>query len=384
LQADTVIRLRTLGSPLVESDGRPPGSAATQRKPLALLALLAVAGERGESRDKLLAYLWAEIPGDRAAHRLNQLLYALRRDLGEESLFKGTSKLRLNPEVVTSDRGEFIGAHRRGELERAVAAYSGPFLDGFHLRGAAEFDRWLEGERASLGRCYQESLEALAAAAAAAGDRDRATAWLHRLAEHDPLSSRVIINLMGVLAASGRRADALRTARAYQERVQEELEAAPSPAVMALAEELRRRPAAKSDAVAIAVLPLAIVGADAKLADFAAGLMEELMQVFGREPGLRVVARTSVQGVAAQGLDARALGQRLGAGAILESSVRQAGTQIRLVVTLVDALDGCRIWSETLEREVEDGFGTEDALARLVIEGVRLAIAGLRNREGKA
>jgi TolB-like protein len=314
---------------------------------------------------------------------LNQVLYALRRDLGEEALFKGTSKLRLNPEIVTSDLGEFLGAHRRGELERAVAAYGGPFLDGFHLRAAAEFDRWLEGERASLGRCYEESLEALAAAAAAAGDRERAVVWLHRLAEHDPLSSRVTVNLMGVLAASGRRADALRTARAYEERVQEELEAAPSPTVMALAEELRRRPALKSDAVSVAVLPLAVVGSDANLADFATGLMEELMQVFGCEPGLRVVARTSVQGVAAQGLDVRALGQRLGARAILEGSVRQAGTRIRLVVTLVDVLDGCRVWSETLERPLEDGFGTEDALARLVIEGVRPAIAGLGSRLGE-
>jgi len=378
-----VIRLRALGNPLVESDGRPPGSAAAQRKPLALLALLAAVGERGESRDKLLAYLWPEIPGDRAAHRLNQVLYALRRDLDEEALFKGTSKLHLNPEVITSDLDEFLGAHRRGELERAVAAYGGPFLDGFHLRGAAEFDRWLEGERASLGRCYEESLEALAAAAAAAGDLGQTMEWLYRLAEHDPLSSRVTVNLMGVLAASGRRADALRTAKAYEERVHEDLEAAPSPAVMALAEELRRRPALKSDAVSVAVLPLAVVGSDANLADFATGLMEELMQVFGREPGLRVVARTSVQGVAAQGLDVRTLGQRLGARAILEGSVRQAGTRIRLVVTLVDALDGCRVWSETLERPVEDGFGTEDALARLVIEGARPAIAALTSRPGQ-
>jgi DNA-binding SARP family transcriptional activator len=373
-----VIRLRSLGNPMVESDGRTPSGAATQRKPLALLALLAAAGERGESRDKLLAYLWAETPGDRAAHRLNQVLYALRRDLHEESLFKGTSKLRLNPEAITSDLSEFIEAHHRGDLERAVAAYSGPFLDGFHLRGAAEFDRWLEGERASLGRCYEESLEALAAAAAAAGDPDRAVAWLHRLMEHDPLSSRVTVNLMAVLAASGRRADALRTARTYEARIQEELEAAPSPAVMALAEEIRRKPARKSAAISVAVLPLSVVGSDANLADLATGLQEELMQGFGREPGLRVVAKTSVQGMAGQGLDVRALGQRLGARAILEGSVRQAGTQIRLVVTLVDALDGCRVWSETLEREVEVGFGTEDALARLVVEGVRPAIAGLR------
>lgn len=362
-------------------------ASASQRKPLALLALLASAADRGESRDKLQAYLWPEIPAGRAAHRLTQSIYALRRDLGAEDLILGTSRIRLNAEILPSDVSEFVAAHRAGNLERAVEVYGGPFLDGFHLRGAAEFDQWAEAERASLGRQYEECLESLAAQAAAVGDRERAALWLHRLAAHDPVSSRVTVNLMAVLAASGRRADALRTARAYEERVREELEATPSPAVVALAEQLRRQPQedagiANPRTTALAVLPLAVVGGDPELAGFGEGIAEELMQCLGREPGVRVVSRTSVQGTLALGLDAQTLGQRLGARAILEGSVRRAGARIRIAVTLVDVLDGCRVWSETLERPLEDGFGTEDALAGLVMEGIRPAIAGLAHDPG--
>ena len=32
----------------------------------------------------------------------------------------------------------------------AAALYDGPFLDGFYLTGAPEFERWVEAERATL------------------------------------------------------------------------------------------------------------------------------------------------------------------------------------------------------------------------------------------
>jgi DNA-binding SARP family transcriptional activator len=381
-----MLRIRLLGNPTVTLEGGPVGPAGAQRKPLAVLALLAAAGERGESRDKLVAYLWSESSAERASHRLNQTLHALRRDLAAEPLFLGTSRLRLNPELATSDLAQFVEAAQAGDRERAVNAYGGPFLDGFHLRAAPEFDRWLEGERASLGRQYQESLESLAASAAAAGDPDGAARWLRRLAEHDPVSSRVTINLMTSLAASGRRAEALKAARRYAEHLQAEYEAAPSPAVLALASNLREIRTPQPSEIAVAILPIVAVGSDAALAVLAQSTTEELTQALGREKQVRVLARTSVQSGALPGLNARSLGERLGAAALVEATVRRANDRVRLMVTLVDARDGCQLWSDTLERGIEPGFGTEDALARLVVAGLRPALdslrtAGARDRE---
>jgi len=56
-----VLRLRTLGGTFVaDATGEPLGGAASQRRLQALLAVLAVAGESGLSRDKLVTLLWPE------------------------------------------------------------------------------------------------------------------------------------------------------------------------------------------------------------------------------------------------------------------------------------------------------------------------------------
>jgi len=64
-----MLQLQVLGSTAVTANGGVSGGAASQRKALALLALLAAAGRRGLSRDRVLAMLWPETPADRANHR---------------------------------------------------------------------------------------------------------------------------------------------------------------------------------------------------------------------------------------------------------------------------------------------------------------------------
>jgi DNA-binding SARP family transcriptional activator len=65
-----MLRLKAFGGLALEN-GRPhTAGAITQPKSLALLALLASAGERPISRDKVLAYLWPETEPGKAAHCL--------------------------------------------------------------------------------------------------------------------------------------------------------------------------------------------------------------------------------------------------------------------------------------------------------------------------
>ena len=104
------------------------------------------------------------------------------------------------------------------------------------------FERWAESRRGALTREHQETLEALAVQAELRGDPQAASSWWRRLAEHEPLSSRVTMHLMTALAAAGDRARALERAQAYQQQVRTELEAEPNPAVLALARMLRREP----------------------------------------------------------------------------------------------------------------------------------------------
>jgi TolB-like protein/DNA-binding SARP family transcriptional activator len=212
---------------------------ASQRKALALLALLADAGDRGISRDRVVAYLWPDSDEERARTALRQLVHVLRTLSGEPDLVVTAPELRLDASVVTSDVAEFRSADALGDSARAVALYVGPFLDGFYLRGADEFERWVATERASLATRVSIHLERLANSAAEGGDPAEAAALWRRAATIEPLSARAAVGLMQALDALGERAAALRHARVYEALVRDEVGGAPDATVSALAERLR-------------------------------------------------------------------------------------------------------------------------------------------------
>jgi DNA-binding SARP family transcriptional activator/tetratricopeptide (TPR) repeat protein len=231
-----MFRLQTLGS-LALTDGLAPG-VTTQRRRLALLALLAVAGERGIRRDKLVAYLWPDSPSDNARHGLEQLLYALRRQLGDSALL-GPDPLRLNPEVITSDVAQFEQAIARGAPAEAVRLYLGPFLDGFYLSDATGFERWAEEERIHLASRYACALECLADAARDGSDHAGEIGWRRSLVAMDRWNGRSALRLIQALASAGDGAGALHYARVYEALLRDELDSVPDPPFRVLVRELR-------------------------------------------------------------------------------------------------------------------------------------------------
>ncbi len=236
-----MLSLRTLGRFSLErtADGSP--ILANQRKALALLAVLA-ASRQAVSRDRLMALLWSESDNARARGSLKQLLHLVRRQIGSDDAIEGLAELRLNDAIVTSDVGQFRSALAGGDDQLAVSLYSGPFLDGIFIDGADEFERWSTSERNELARRFAESVERLAIAAAANGDRDEAVARWRQLQETDPTNGRLAVALMTALHAAGDRAGAIRLAAVHQALLQEELGAPPDPRVMNFAEELLRGP----------------------------------------------------------------------------------------------------------------------------------------------
>ena len=76
-----------------------PGAAAQPRR-MAILALLARAGQRGITREKVLALLWPDADDERGPRTLAQALYALRKDLGAEDTIAGAKEFRLDPSLV--------------------------------------------------------------------------------------------------------------------------------------------------------------------------------------------------------------------------------------------------------------------------------------------
>ncbi len=218
-----LLQLKTFGG--LSLTGRPLTlrGAAQQRKPLALLALLAVAGDRGLTREKIAGLLWSESDEERARGNLKQALYALRKDSGQPGLILGTSTLRLNPAVITVDLAEFEVYSTAGRLAEAEARYAGPFLDGIFIEEAEEFERWSEGERQRLAVIHRRNLSQLAQQAENESDYNSAATWLGSLSREQPLDAGTTLRLMAALERSGDLVGAITAGETLQGRIREEL-----------------------------------------------------------------------------------------------------------------------------------------------------------------
>jgi TolB-like protein/DNA-binding SARP family transcriptional activator/Tfp pilus assembly protein PilF len=243
-------RLTLFGGVRIEGDQGPLPGRASQKRRLALLALLASPPARRIARDKLTAYLWPDADDERARRNLSSAVYDLKAELGEGAVVTSGDELALNLDVIQTDVDRFVTALEQGDLAAATAAYGGPFLDGFFLSGAEEFERWAEAERQGYVRDYQRALEHLARERAEAGDAQGTVDAWRELSVADPYSARVAIGYMRALEAVGDRAGALQFERVHTALLREEFGAAPDPDVTALAERLRQEPvAAASEAV---------------------------------------------------------------------------------------------------------------------------------------
>ena len=232
------LRLLTFGGLTLLVGGESVTGATTRRRRLALIALLAVARERGLNRDKIHAYLWPESSEEQARHGLNQLLYFQRRHLDGVDLFLGKKTPRLNPAVITCDLWEFEDALDAGAREEAVRLYGGPFLDGFFLRKAPGFERWVEEQRGRLEKRCADAIRNLAMTAAKE-DPQQAVAWWRRAAELEPFDTGTILHLLEACRAVGDRAAAVRYAQQHRDVLHAELGLPPDPRVTELLSQLR-------------------------------------------------------------------------------------------------------------------------------------------------
>ena len=294
--------LKLFGGASIEADGVPLAGTVAQRRRLALLALLAASAPRGISRERLAAYLFPEANAARARGALSDALHGVRKALGRDAVITVGDELRLDPTVVGSDVAEFEAALAAGDLPRAVSLYQGPFLDGFFVSDAPEFERWVAAKRESFGRKYAEVLEALARQREAAGDPAAQVQWLRKLAAHAPFDSRVAARLMQALGAAGDPGGALQQARTHQILLREELGIEPSAEIEAIAARLKvgaHDRSRESAPVALETEPATPVGtgtaqANGILASKSMPATASHRQTRARRRGLTIAAATSL------------------------------------------------------------------------------------------
>jgi TolB-like protein len=181
--------------------------------------------------------------------------------------------------------------------------------------------------------------------------------------------------IMRVLAAGGRRADALKHYEDLTALLKRELAVEPDPSTRSLAAELRKLPAARSGAEAssapaphlgqnaspvalplpdrpsIAVLPFANMSGDPEQDYFAEGISEDILTALSKWRWFLVFARNSTFTFKGKAVSVRQIGEALGARYVLEGSVRRAGNRVRISAQLIKADTDRHIWAERYDRD---------------------------------
>jgi len=210
------ILLRTLGHiDLRDAAGAELRGLLTQPKRLAVLVYLAsTATDRLRRRDTLLAMFWPESGEEHARASLRQALHVIRQELGPDVLItRDAEEIGVRSGAIALDCAELQRLAEGGYRVEAFAEYRGDFLDGFFVRGAPMFERWVEGERDRLRRHAAEAAWAVVESQLAAGERDAARATAERAVQLSSDSEVAVRRFMTILARSGDHAAA---AIAYQ------------------------------------------------------------------------------------------------------------------------------------------------------------------------
>jgi adenylate cyclase len=125
----------------------------------------------------------------------------------------------------------------------------------------------------------------------------------------------------------------------------------------------------------IAVLPFADMSEKKDQEYFADGMAEELINHLSRNPGLKVIARTSSFQFKGRNEDVRSIAGRLGVAHLLEGSVRKAGQELRVTTQLIRASDGAHLWSQTYDRSLADIFKVQDEISERVAKALNATLA---------
>ncbi len=242
-----MLRARLLGALEIELDGTAIDSVAAQR-PWALFAYVALA-DRPVTRIELANTFWPDVRDQSSRASLRSALWALRRRLGDELVVDG-ERVQLSDDAWIDVR-EF----ERLDPAEALALCRGELLEGLD-------DEWVLQARAR----HRERVIALLEEQARSAQPSEAIRLTRLQVERDPFDEQAHRRLIERQAAAGERAGAIRTYRAFAERLRRELGVAPSASTRELVAGLSAETPPPADPVpATALLPL--VGRQAELAE---------------------------------------------------------------------------------------------------------------------
>ncbi|MBI3982264.1 MAG: protein kinase [Gemmatimonadetes bacterium] len=121
----------------------------------------------------------------------------------------------------------------------------------------------------------------------------------------------------------------------------------------------------------IAVLPFVNASPDPDAEYLSDGITDELINALARLEGLQVTSRTSAFAFKGKQLDVRSIGAQLNASAVLEGTVRKAGSRLRVTAQLSSTADGTLLCSHRFDRELKDVFAIQDEIAQTMVSTLK-------------
>ena len=238
--------LRTLGRlALTDSASREDSSLSTRPRKLAVLAWLALRPERRATRDRLIGVFWGDRDEDRARNSLSDAISHLRRVLGREAICTPASEVVVAGDASLGvDALEMTAAAARGDHGKVVDLYHGPFLDGFYIADAPQFEEWRDRERSRLERLFAKSAAVCCAELAATGSWESCRAIAERWLAVEPASGDAALMVLRATAAPATHAGYAAVLSAYEslvQRLDRELGIAPDASVTAFAKDIAQR-----------------------------------------------------------------------------------------------------------------------------------------------
>jgi predicted ATPase/DNA-binding SARP family transcriptional activator len=242
------LRIRALGAAAVEVGGT--GLTAADwgyAKPRELMFLLVSSPPM--TKDQIAAALWPDLSRQQLGNALHTALRELRRALGDPGWVVYSAghyrfdRSRPHECDVTAFEDALLAARRARpaeaalpELQQAVAAYGGDFLEGM---SAGE---WALVRRDELRRAFESALLATGRLQAAAGRHQAAVSAFRRAVAHEPLNETAHRELMSSWARLGETARAIRHYEELTELLREQVGVPPAAETTALYRKLMAAP----------------------------------------------------------------------------------------------------------------------------------------------
>ncbi|ABF39775.1 serine/threonine protein kinase with TPR repeats [Candidatus Koribacter versatilis Ellin345] len=107
---------------------------------------------------------------------------------------------------------------------------------------------------------------------------------------------------------------------------------------------------------------------------FRDGITEDIVTELSKIAQLEIFPRSEVLAFRDQPVTAQQVGQKLGAGYVLEGSIRRAGNRVRITVQLVEVSTRHSAWAERYDRQLEDVFAIQEEIARSIAQALRITL----------